>query len=97
MDDTSKKDVELVHLAPTVSHANKALFIVRVSYYVKACQSNESLQTDFENHPLAISPGIVDTNPKKSTVISDYWLNVKFLGAYALQIKFPVKSQKQKG
>ena len=35
MDDTSKKDAELVHLAPTVSHANKALFIVRVSYYVK--------------------------------------------------------------
>ena len=71
MDDTSKKDVELVHLAPTVSHANKALFIVRVSYYVKACQSNESLQTDFENHPIAISPGIVDLHePKKNRLSS---------------------------
>ena len=35
MDETSKKDSELVHLAPTVSHANRALFIVRVSYYIK--------------------------------------------------------------
>ena len=34
MDETSKKDTENVHLAPTVVHSSKAMFIVRVSYFV---------------------------------------------------------------
>jgi hypothetical protein len=34
MDETSKKDSENVHLAPTVVHSSKAMFIVRVSYFV---------------------------------------------------------------
>lgn len=34
MDETSKKDSENIHFAPTVVHSNKAMFIVRVSYFV---------------------------------------------------------------
>ena len=34
MDETSKKDSENIHLAPTVVHSSKAMFIVRVSYFV---------------------------------------------------------------
>ena len=34
MDETSKKDSENTHLAPTVVHSSKAMFIVRVSYFV---------------------------------------------------------------
>ena len=34
MDETSKKDSENVHLAPTVVHSSKAMLIVRVSYFV---------------------------------------------------------------
>ncbi len=35
MDETSKRDLENTHFAPTVVHANKAMFIVRVSYLVQ--------------------------------------------------------------
>ena len=35
MDETSKSDSENVHFAPTVVHANKAIFIVRVSYFIQ--------------------------------------------------------------
>ena len=35
MDETSKKDNELTQLAPTVTHSNKALFVVRVTYFVQ--------------------------------------------------------------
>jgi len=35
MDETSKNASELSQLAPTVKHSNKALFVVRVSYYVQ--------------------------------------------------------------
>ena len=36
MDETSKNVAELTQLAPTVKHSNKALFVVRVTYYVQA-------------------------------------------------------------
>ena len=35
MDETSKNVTELNQLAPTVKHSNKALFVVRVTYYVQ--------------------------------------------------------------
>jgi len=35
MDETSKKETELSQLAPTVTHSNKALFVVRVTYFVQ--------------------------------------------------------------
>jgi hypothetical protein len=35
MDETSRKETELTHLAPTVVHSNKALFVVRITYYVQ--------------------------------------------------------------
>ena len=35
MDETSKNVSELNQLAPTVKHSNKALFVVRVTYYVQ--------------------------------------------------------------
>ncbi len=35
MDETSKKDSENTHFAPTVVHSSKAMFIVRVSYFVQ--------------------------------------------------------------
>ncbi len=35
MDDTSKREDEIRHLAPTVCHShNKAMFIIKVQYYV---------------------------------------------------------------
>ena len=34
MDETTKKDAEIKFLAPTVVHGNKAMFIIRVHYYV---------------------------------------------------------------
>ena len=36
MEDTPRKDAsELTQLAPTVTHANKCLFVVRVTYYLQ--------------------------------------------------------------
>ena len=35
MDETTRKDAELTQLAPTVTHSNKCLFVVRVTYYVQ--------------------------------------------------------------
>ncbi len=35
MDETAKQDSELTQLAPTVSHSNKCLFVVRVTYYLQ--------------------------------------------------------------
>lgn len=35
MDETAKQDSELTQLAPTVTHSNKCLFVVRVTYYVQ--------------------------------------------------------------
>ena len=35
MDETAKQDSNLSQLAPTVSHSNKCLFVVRVTYYVQ--------------------------------------------------------------
>ncbi len=35
MDETAKRDADIRHLAPTVVHASKAMFIIRVHYYVQ--------------------------------------------------------------
>ena len=35
MEETSKKESDLTHLAPTVMHSNKCLFVVRVTYYLQ--------------------------------------------------------------
>jgi len=35
MDETARKDAELTQLAPTVTHSNKCLFVVRVTYYLQ--------------------------------------------------------------
>ena len=35
MEESSKKENELTHLAPTVMHSNKCLFVVRVTYYLQ--------------------------------------------------------------
>ncbi len=48
MDETSKKDSELTHLAPTVTHANKALFVVRVTYYVQVKLSTSTLRNQLQ-------------------------------------------------
>lgn len=35
MDETAKKDSDIKHLAPSVVHATKSMFIIRVQYYVQ--------------------------------------------------------------
>ena len=35
MDETAKKDADIRHLAPSVVHATKSMFIIRVQYYVQ--------------------------------------------------------------
>ncbi len=35
MDETAKKDADIRSLAPTVVHASKAMFIIRVHYYIQ--------------------------------------------------------------
>ena len=34
MDETAKKDADIKFLAPTVAHASRSVFIIRVQYYV---------------------------------------------------------------
>ena len=44
MDETAKKDSDIKHLAPSVVHATKSMFIIRVQYYVQIILSLGMLQ-----------------------------------------------------
>lgn len=68
MDETSKKDAELVHLAPTVTHANKALFVVRVTYFVHVVLLFGLLKRPISlKLPFLLRRSVVDKKKKEST------------------------------
>ena len=46
MDETAKRDSDMRLLAPSVIHANKSMFIIRVSYYVHVVLNFGALQRD---------------------------------------------------
>ena len=72
MDETAKQDSELTQLAPTVSHSNKCLFVVRVTYYLQL-----QLMFGLLKRPLGIKLPFVlkrcaaDVNSSTSTKINN--------------------------
>jgi len=63
MDETSKKDSENIHFAPTVVHSNKAMFIVRVSYFVHV-----SLNFGIWTRPLVVKLPFLLKRPPDSEI-----------------------------
>jgi hypothetical protein len=66
MDETSKKDSENIHFAPTVVHSNKAMFIVRVSYFVHV-----SLYFGIWCRPVIVKLPFLLKRPEAENVSSD--------------------------
>ena len=65
MDETAKRDADIKNLAPSVVHANKAMFIIRVHYYVHVVLSFGRLKRGLSVKLPFLLKRVTDQLPKQ--------------------------------